>query len=209
MSTYIMLINSRVSNLLLCDKLMANQPPFVLRGAEMSWEARWKILADVITDLLGHGKYIPPNVINDLRSAKVMLEVVKADRSRSENIARLEEYLSDVESYVLSAARDAFGENYVNNVLSRLCVLEAEELEVEASVRFQPGLPRGKKWVRIQVTDEIPLDFIKRVADGLGLNVRVDDGYALIFGGDKDIKDFIKKVSEKMRESRGANLKGC
>ncbi|MEM1586380.1 MAG: DUF2096 family protein [Candidatus Bathyarchaeia archaeon] len=185
------------------DKLITKSALFVLQGAFMSWEARWKILSDVITDLCRRGERVPPNIINDLRSAKIMLEVVKADRIRSENVARLEEYLSNVESYILPAARNVFGEDYVNNILRRLCELEAEGFMLEEFPRFRPGLPREEKWVRVQVTEITPLEFIREVAGEFNLKLRVeDDGYALVYGAEESVKAFIKRLSERTRGSK-------
>ena len=170
----------------------------------MDWERRWRILADVITDLRRSGWDVPPSVINDLRSAKTMIEIVKADRSRSENISRLEEYLSSVEAYVLSAAKERFGEKYVNEILRRICEVEFEEAVVEPQVRFRPGLPREERWIRVQVTDDVPLEVIKKIVGECGLKCRVEeDGYVLVYGGDEGIKSFVRKMAEVFREAKG------
>lgn len=170
----------------------------------MGWERRWRILADVITDLRRSGGDVPLSVINDLRSAKTMIEIVKADRSRPENISRLEEYLSNVEAYVLSAAKERFGENYVNDVLRRICEVEFEETAVEPQVRFRPGLPREERWIRVQVADDVPLEVIREIAGECGLKCRVEeDGYVLVYGGDEGVKSFVKRMAEVVRETRG------
>ncbi|MEM2539087.1 MAG: DUF2096 family protein [Candidatus Bathyarchaeia archaeon] len=171
---------------------------------EMSWETRWKILSDVTTDLIKGGVTVPPNVINDLRSAKVILEIIKVDRSRPENISRLEECLSNVEAYVLSAARDRFGDKYVEDVLKKLCSLEVEEGEEKVQLSFRPGFPRDEKWIRVKITNEITPKDLENIAGELGLKVRVEeDGYMLIHGGEKELRDFVKRVSEKIHRSRG------
>ncbi|MEM3478724.1 MAG: DUF2096 family protein [Candidatus Bathyarchaeia archaeon] len=170
----------------------------------MSWKARWRILSDVTTDLLRGGGMVPPNVINDLRSAKVILEILKVDRSRPENISRLEECLSNVEAYVLSAARDKFGEEYVEEVLKRLCSLESEESEERVQIRFHPGFPRDEKWIRVKITDETTLETLESIASDLSLKIRVEeDGYVLVHGGENELRDFVRRVSEKIRESKG------
>jgi hypothetical protein len=167
----------------------------------MNWEARWRILADIINDLYGGDERVPPKIINDLRSAKIMLEILKIDRSHPENINRLEEYMSNVEDYVLSAARSKFGEKYVNDALRRLCKLEAEEIMTETPVRFHPDLPRGERWIRVQITDEITLEHIEKTARGIGLKFRVEkDGYALVYGEDEKVKMFVKRMAEWSRE---------
>ncbi|MBS7625072.1 MAG: DUF2096 family protein [Candidatus Bathyarchaeia archaeon] len=165
----------------------------------MSWERRWRVLSDVITDLFRAGEMIPPNIINDLRSAKVILEILKIDRERPENVSRIEECLSNVEAYVLSAAEKRFGEKYVEGVLRQLCMPGAEEVEGGERVGFRPGLPREERWVRVKITDETPLEIIRGLADESGLKIRVEcDGYVLVYGGEKELKDFIRRMAEKM-----------
>jgi len=182
---------------------MTGSALFVLQGAFMSWDARWKILSDVIVDLCKRGERVPQNIINDLRSAKVMLEVVKADKARAESIARLEEYLGNVESYVLSAAKNVLGEDYVNNILRKLCELETEGFILEEPPRFHLGLPRGEKWIRIQVSEITPLEFIRDTASEFNLKIRVEeDGYVLVYGTEENLRAFVKKVAERTRGSR-------
>lgn len=204
---HLMLHNSHVivdRCLLSYDKFMFKSAILVLQGAPMSWDARLKILSDVITDLCKRGEKVPQSIINDLRSARVMLEVVKADRARAENIARLEEYLSNVESYALSAARSILGEEYVNDVLRKLCELEVGGFTFEGPVRFRPGLPREERWIRIQVSEITPLELIREISGELNLEIRVEeDGYVLVRGTEENLKAFIKRIAERTRVSRG------
>ncbi|MEM2960023.1 MAG: DUF2096 family protein [Candidatus Bathyarchaeia archaeon] len=168
----------------------------------MNWEARWKILADVITELYRVGETVPPNILNDLRSAKVMIEVLKVDRSHPDNLTRLEEYLNNVESYVLSAAGRRFGEKYANDILRKL-EIETGEFGTETQIRFYPSLPKGEKWIRVQVTNEAPLEVIERLARESGLKIRVErDGYVLVYGGENEIKVFVSKLTEVFHKSR-------
>lgn len=174
----------------------------------MSWDARWRVLADAITDLRRSGKSIPPNIIRDLRSAKTMMEIIKADRFRQEHISRLEEYLGSVESYVLSTAESRLGSGYVNALLRKLC--EAERIRVQAEMEthagFHPGLPKEKRWVRIQASDEVPVETIRNVADETGLEFKIqEDKYVLIFGEEEKIKLFIKRMAEISRTIRRSN----
>lgn len=171
----------------------------------MSWDARWKVLADAITDLRRIGESIPPNIIRDLRSAKTMMEIIKADRPRPEHISRLEECLGSVESYILSAAESRLGSSYVNASLRKLYEVEKTHVhaEIETQTGFHPGLPREKKWLRIQASDEIPIETIRNIADEIGLESRIqEDGYVLIFGEEKKVKAFIKKMTEISRAVR-------
>lgn len=188
----------------LADKFIVQPPKYLVYEVYvMDWEARWRILANVITELRRSGESIPYNVINDLRLAKTMIEIVGADMLRPENISRLEEYLSNVESYALSAAKVRFGDKYVEDVLRRLCELKASSIEPEFQVRFHPELPKGKRWIRVQLSDETPLDLIRRVAEEFGLKCRVEeDGYALVYGGEEAVRGFIKRMASEIRERK-------
>lgn len=188
----------------LADKFIVQLPKYlVCEVYAMDWEARWRILADVITELRRSGESIPYNVINDLRLAKTMIEIVRADRLRPENISRLEEYLSNVESYVLSAAKVRFGDKYVEDVLRRLCEIEASEMEPEFQVRFYPGLPKEEKWIRVQLSDETPINLVRRVAEEFGLKCRVEEnGYMLVYGSDEALRGFVRRMASEIRESK-------
>ncbi|MBS7654372.1 DUF2096 family protein [Candidatus Bathyarchaeota archaeon] len=174
----------------------------------MSWDTRWRALADAITDLRRSGESIPPSIIRDLRSAKTMMEIIKADRSRPEHISRLEECLGSVESYVLSTAESRLGSSYVNALIRKLHEVERirVQAEMETQAGFHPGLPREMKWVRIQASDEIPVETIRNIAEKIGLKSMIqEDRYVLIFGEKEKIKAFIKRMAEISRAIRGSS----
>jgi len=62
-----------------------------------------------------------------------------------------------------------------------------------------PGLPRGQKWVRVQVSKETPEKEIKKLAEETGLSFKVQrDGYVLVYGEDERLKLFVKQAGEKL-----------
>ena len=75
----------------------------------MGYGEIWKILDDLIIEFRKRGENIPVNVIEDLRAAKTMMQVWKADSSRAENIPSIEGYLNNVESYLIFTAHEKFG----------------------------------------------------------------------------------------------------
>jgi len=142
-------------------------------------------------------------VVRDLRSAKTMIEVLKLDRSRAENLLRLEEYLGNVESRLLSAARRKFGEGYVDEWLGK--VAEAQKgvrvCEPKPSRRFPIGVPRDKSWIRIKPSAEIPLEKIKKLSNEIGLGLKTQrDGYVLVYGEEDKVKRFINLTADRLRE---------
>ncbi len=172
----------------------------------MGYNEVWKALVDFLTELQERGETIPAEIMEDLRSAKTMIQILKADPARTENLTRIEVYLENVESQLVFAAQDKFGLEYVENWMRKIAEARKkiiEEEEVKAPSRFVSGLPRGKHWVRIQISKDTPRKEIERLARETGLSCRMQqNGYVLVYGEDEEIKLFVKKMAEKFRGFR-------
>jgi len=172
----------------------------------MSYEERWKVLADLFTELRKKGEKIPTNVINDLRSAKTMIEILKADPTHIENIPRVETYMGNVESHLIFVAQEKFGSEFVEQWMKRL--EEARKVvkvrkRVEAGQRFVPGIPPGKHWVRIQISEDAPREDVERLVKENKLSCKMQkNGYMLVYGNSESIKSFVKRMAEKFRGTR-------
>ena len=170
----------------------------------MHYEEVWKVLADLLTELRKTGETIPAYVMNDLRSAKTMIQILKADPTHTENIQRIETYLGNVEFHLISAAQDKLGSESVERWMKKLEEARKRVYEKEEAVpRFVPGIPRGKRWVRVQASEETPQRDIEILAEENRLSYKMqEDGYALIYGNSENIKSFVKKLAEKFRNAR-------
>jgi hypothetical protein len=170
----------------------------------MNYEALWKLMADLVAELRKSGESIPASVIKDLRSAKTMIEILKVDQSRSENLLRIEEYLNNVESYVMPTAKRKIGRKYVDEWMNKLAETQRslQALEIEPSIRFPIGIPRDKSWVRIKPSEEIPMEKIKRLSKEIGLKHKTqEDSYVLVYGEEDKVKRFMKKTAELFHKS--------
>ncbi len=169
----------------------------------MSYDEVWKILADLITDFRRRSEIIPPHVMNDLRSAKTMIEILKADPTHVEHTPDIEAYLSNVESFLIFTAQSRFGKEYADRWVEKLEKARkkpGEEVEVKAAPRFVPGLPRGERWIRVQVSKDTTRRNIEKMAEESGLSSKMqDDGYMLVSGEAEKIKLFVKRMKEKFR----------
>jgi hypothetical protein len=138
-------------------------------------------------------------MMDDLKSAKTLINVLRADPCREETSQRVETYLLNLESYLVSQAQKKFGSKYVEEWLRRLDEASKkphEEEEPEAEARFVPGLPREQKWIRVKPTGELTLERIKELATESNLLFNVQsDGYLLVYGEDERIKEFVKKMA--------------
>ena len=167
---------------------------------KLNYDALWKLMADLIRDLKKRGESIPPQIMNDLRSMKTMIEIAKIDRSNSNVISRISEYLNNLESYLMPMARERLGQEYVDVLMEKIA--EAQKKmpisEWRSERRFLVGVPRDKHWIRIKPTDETPLDVIIQISKEVGLKHEIqEDGYVLLYGEKEQIKEFIRRTAER------------
>jgi hypothetical protein len=165
----------------------------------MGYLAVWKVLEEMILEFRKRGITIPTEVMDNLKSARIMIKILKADPSRGETMQKIEEYLSNVESYLISEGQKKFGVEYVDKWLKKLdeASIRFPDLE-EEETRFVPGLPREHKWIRVKPSAELPMEKLKLLAKELNLSCELQgDGYLLVYGEDESLKEFVKKMAKK------------
>jgi hypothetical protein len=170
----------------------------------MNYEEKWKVLADLLTELQERGEKVPADVINDLRSAKTMIQVLKADPTHTENRSRIDTYLRNVEAYAIFTT-EMHGTEIVEEWLKKLedpKTVKNKEKREEAS-RFIPRAPRDKNWVRIQISEDIPREDVKKLVEESGLSYKTQkNGYMLVYGDGEAIKSLVKRLAEQFRGAR-------
>ena len=174
----------------------------------MGYGDLWKILESLVIEFRKRGENVPANVVEDLLSAKTMIQVLKADPVRMENIPSIEMYLGNVESYLIFEAHQKFGPEFADEWLRKLrearkTVRIGEEEMPEAASKFVSGVPKGKKWLRVQITDETPRKETAKLAAECGLTTEMQpDGYMLVSGDENQIKLFVQKTGEKLQRRK-------
>jgi hypothetical protein len=175
----------------------------------MGYGEIWKILDELIIELRKRGETIPSDVMEDLRAAKTMIQVLKADPSRTENVPSIEMYLGNVESYLIFTAHQKLGADLTESWMQKIhdarktIQPKAEEKSWQPTSKFVPGVPKGQRWLRVQVSHETPESEIERLAGDFGLATKTQpDGYVLVYGDEEKLKLFIHKASEKLQARR-------
>ena len=80
----------------------------------MNYLAVWKILEEMIVELRKKGVQTPKNVMNDLKSAKVLLKIMDAsERDQGEATSRIEMYFGSLEAYLVTKATKEFNSNNI------------------------------------------------------------------------------------------------
>jgi hypothetical protein len=163
----------------------------------MSHTATWKILEDLMIELKKKEVTIPPNVINDLRSAKLMIKISESAGSTGDVSQKVEEYLGYVESYLINEAQKTFGSEIVDQWLRRLedATAETSEEKTEEN-KFITNVPRDQKWIRVEPISNLPTERIQQIAKESSLSVNPQkDGRLVVYGQPEAIKEFLKKMT--------------
>lgn len=170
----------------------------------MIYEEVWSVLEDLIAELRNRRLIIPANVMSDLHSAKTMIQVFKADITHIENISRIETYLESVEAQLISLAHEKVGPEFAAKWMKKIEEARRKvSKEKEESTRFVPGIPRDKRWVRVQISEATPRKEIEKLANENNLSHKMQmDGYMLVYGDDENVKAFVKKMAARFRQVR-------
>jgi hypothetical protein len=167
----------------------------------MSHVAKSKILEEIIIELRKKGLEIPANVMSDLKSARALLQIEKADpKGRGETEPKIDQYFGSVEAYIITEAAKHFAADKVEKWMSALdlascdsCVTLVEEKE---EMRFIPGVPRDQKWIRVEPIASLPIEKLEKMATEIKLGFkREKDGHLIVYGSQEDIKSFVKKMT--------------
>jgi hypothetical protein len=165
----------------------------------MGYLAAWTVLEEMITEFRKRGIVVPAEIMNDLRSAKTLINILKADPTRVDTSQKVDEYLLNVESYLISEGQKTFGTKYIEEWLKQLDEASKKMPEEQKEkIKFVPSLPREHKWIRIKPSAEFPAEKLKTLAEESHLSYNVqNDGCLLVYGEDSHIKEFIKKMATK------------
>ena len=170
----------------------------------MGYLAVWKVLEKMITDFRRRGVIVPESVIADLKNAKTTIYVSKADLSYAENTQKIEQYVGNIESYLVTEGSKRFGEAYVHKWLKQVNDAARKIVDEEEGTRFISGLPRQQEWIRVAASAEVPLEKLKSLAQDSDLSYSVQaDGSLLVYGKDGLVKGFVKKLAEDYRPKTG------
>ncbi|UCG36261.1 MAG: DUF2096 family protein [Candidatus Bathyarchaeota archaeon] len=171
----------------------------------MGYQNWWKILESLIAELRRKRVEISSDVMTSLRSAKTMISVYIADSSRSESIPTIEEYLLNVESYVITLAEDNFRKEFVDSWARKLdqARKEPDKPIRPLTSRFVHGIPKEKHWIRVLPSNTILEKDVEKLATQSELSWKKQPGgYILLYGSKEKVKDFVRKMAEKCKPTR-------
>lgn len=159
--------------------------------------ASWKLLEDMMLELKAAGVAIPGKVVEDLRSAKSMIQLTFTDGSHGDVLQKAEEYLANVEAYVITEGQTVFGAAKVDEWLHRLEEASGQVCEEPTvSDKFVAGVSRSQKYVRIEPKGDLTKEKVEVLAKAHGMQVKVQpDGKLIVYGCSENLKAFLKQIT--------------
>ncbi|MDR2204173.1 MAG: DUF2096 domain-containing protein [Nitrososphaerota archaeon] len=164
--------------------------------------AVWRVLEELLVALRKVDVQVPVNVVDDLRVARSLIDLSYSVDVSERVVANVDAYLVNVEAYLMGQVQEVFELNVVDGWFKRLetATLDAIDREVLDVVenRFVVGVPRDKKWIRIELSSVLSEMYVSKLARECNLNViKHVDGHLVVFGLLCDIKMFVKRLTVK------------
>jgi hypothetical protein len=171
----------------------------------MGYEEAWKVLSDLLTDLQKKGEIVPNDIMEDFRSAKTLINLMELDPENIESLANLETYLNNVESYLIFAAQKKCGNEYAEGWMKGIEEARMKVLEKKSAKIVKPvtGVPKGNKWVRVQLSEDVPREYVERLAKENTLSLRTQEGdFLLVYGNNEKLKLFVAQMRQNIKEKK-------
>ena len=159
--------------------------------------AVWKVLEEMVIELRKKPGIIPSKILNDLKSARVLLEITdREEKKQEETTLKIEHYLENIEIYIFNEIQKKFETKIVKEWLNRLGEARRKIIQIKEENKFISGVPRDQKWIRVKPISELPKEMLEKIAEDENLMVSSDkDGKITIYGETKNIQKFIKKIT--------------
>ncbi len=151
----------------------------------------------MMLELKAAGTTVPLKVVEDLRSAKSMIQLTYAEGSHGDMLQKAEEYLANVEAYVITEGQTVFGAAKVDEWLRRLEEASCQVCEEPAvSDKFVAGVPRNQRYVRIEPKGDLTQEKVEAIGKAHDMQVKVQaDGKLVVYGCAENLKAFLKQVT--------------
>ena len=175
----------------------------------MGYGAKWKVLEDMMLELRKKGFETPSSIINDFRSAKLMIKIVEAGESKGDATMKLEETFGSIESELITEAQNVMTTEEVDEWLKRLdeVSLRTCEIKVVSETTLVIGVPRDQKWIRVLPMPNLPAVKLQQMAKENRLSVNPQkDGRLVVYGQQEGIKAFLKKMTEEAQPRNKATI---
>jgi hypothetical protein len=173
----------------------------------LNYDALWKTLDALLIEVRRKGSTVAQDVVDDLKSARTLINIYAADPTSTDTLAQIEDYLRRVESSLLFLAEADHGTAYAEAIMARLGTARTlgDDPAPPEVPRFIPGITPGQHWVRIDTRDTIDRAALTALAADMGLTLTMQGAHHAVIRGDKaTVTRLLQRVTEQTRRTRGS-----
>ena len=120
----------------------------------------------LLTILQSKNIIIPENLINDLRSSKAMIEILKLDKLNKDILIEVENYLINIEMKIMILTENELGKESYDKLLNEIKINNKKQIQ-DKTYSFSYGVPRNESWIRIKYSKELKIKTIREITEEL------------------------------------------
>jgi hypothetical protein len=169
----------------------------------MNYERYWAILEELLLKLREKGFYLPPEITEDLKTARTLITILQTNPSVSAIETEIMSYMEKVEPILLSCAERGIGKEYADSWQRKAADALAEiEKTTPFKTRFVAGVPKNEDWLRLDTKDIMGEKDLALLLNQFQLsNKSQDDGYLLVHGEKENLKAFVREIRKKIAKA--------
>jgi hypothetical protein len=157
-------------------------------------------MEELMVELRSKGAAIPPEIVDDLRSARTLTAIYRRDPTALSIEAELASYMAKVEPILLYLAESGIGKEHADSWQMKINDARTETRAGPAQApRFVLGVSKGDHWIRIKVADLLSEGDLKEMLERLNLSAKPqEDGYLLVYGDEGNVKTLVREIRKKI-----------
>ena len=177
-----------------------------MSSRHINYEKLWNTLAELTTAIAKKSRRLQPEIIAELRTTRSLINTLKTVSKdvdlEDDVIPRIEAQLLNIKSNLVSKAAN-LGEEFLSFWMNKIQQVYSETVEIKQtkSTRFIPHIARNQYWMRIKITDKIPIELVEDVSSILDVSIkRLDDEHILVYGDKKVVHNFFEETVKRVKE---------
>ena len=163
-----------------------------------NYHAAAKTLDELMLELIGKGMTIPTHVADDLKSGRSLSNIDQLQPGDAGIAAKIMAILQNVEMNLLSLAETGVGAEYADEWQKNIAgAYQKEHVKALPASKLVYGVPKGKHWVRVQMTELEAVEELETLLGEFALTALTqEDGYMLISGEKEGVYAFLKAIRQ-------------
>jgi len=168
----------------------------------MNYDNALKKLDELVVELLDKGLSIPQHFFDEIKSARSMAKICRADPNKADAVMNGAPFLEIAEMNLLAIAEAGCGKEYADIWQRAIAEAYNQPDGGAKSAGFVSGVPKTDYWIRIDPSEiNLGSDETAQLPAELNLSAKPQpDGYLLIHGAKENVMAYLREVRRTTKE---------